>query len=201
MIAGDFHPQADSVIRPDWHRFSITRANGWSKWDNGKWFEKLFYRDMAENSKESKIMAVEIWSQAVRLAEKMGDYLAENEISLLIPVNVNSNPGNLATGLCTVLVSELMGIYVINSNHDFYWEDGKPASERKAGEKQGSRDKFFRNISNRQFFSLFKKIYPWDGRRWIQVNINKLQSKNLIKKFGFSENHVFEILNKKERLQ
>ena len=194
FIAGDFHPQADSVIRPDWHRYLISRANGWSKWDNGKWFGKLFYQDMAENSKESKIVAVEIWSQAVRLAEIMGDYLAENEISLLIPVNVNSNPGNLATGLCTVLVSELMGIYVINSNHDFYWEDGKPASERKAGEKPGSRDKFFRNISNRPFFSLFKKIYPWDGRRWIQVNINKLQSKNLIKKFGFPNNHVFEIL-------
>ncbi len=194
FIAGDFHPQADSVIRPDWHRFHISRANGWSKWDNGKWFEKLFYQDMTENSKKSKTVAAEIWSQAVRLAKIMGDYLAENEISLLIPVNVNSNPGNLATGLCTVLVSELMGIYVINSNHDFYWEDGKPASERKTGEKPGSRDKFFRNIGNRPFFSLLKKIYPWDGRRWIQANINKLQSKNLINKFGFPENHVFEIL-------
>ncbi len=194
FIAGDFHPQASSVIRPDWHRFYISRANGWSKWDNGKWFEKLFYQDMAENSNVSKIVAVEIWSQAVRLAKIMGEYLAENEISLLIPVNVNSNPGNLATGLCTVLVSELMGIYVINSNHDFYWEDGKPASERKAGENPGSRDKFFRNICNRPFFSLLKRIYPWDGRRWIQVNINKLQSRNLIRNFGFSKNHVFEIL-------
>ena len=194
FIAGGFHPQANSVIRPDWHRFHISCANGWSKWDSGKWFEKLFYQDMAENSNESRIVAAEIWSQAVRLAKIMGDYLAENEISLLIPVNVNSNPGNLATGLCTVLVSELMGIYVINSNHDFYWEDGKPVSERKAGENPGSRDKFFRNISNRPFFSLLKRIYPWDGRRWIQVNINKLQSRKLIKDFGFSRNQVFEIL-------
>jgi glycosyltransferase involved in cell wall biosynthesis len=194
FIAGDFHPQADSVIKPGWHRFRIAGANGWSKWDNGKWFEKLFYQDMNENSKESDEMAVEVWKQAVRLTEKVGEYLAENEISLLIPVNVNSNPGNLATGLCTVLVSELMGVYVLNSNHDFFWEDGKPASQRKPGEAPGSRDKFFRNVNNRSFFSLLEKVYPWDGRRWIQVNINKLQSKTLIRKYGFSANRVFEVL-------
>jgi len=193
FIAGDFHPQADSVIKPNWRRFRISRANGWSKWDNGKWFEKLFYQDMNENSSESCEIAVEIWNQSVQLAKKMGAYLAEKEISLLIPVNVNSNPGNLATGLCTILVSQLMGIYVINSNHDFYWEDGKPDSERKPGEIPGSRDKFFRNNHNRPFFSLFKKIYPWDDPRWLQVNINSLQSKNLIEKFGFSKDRVFEI--------
>ncbi|HAJ94792.1 MAG TPA: hypothetical protein DCP02_01040, partial [Actinobacteria bacterium] len=105
----------------------------------------------------------------------------------------NSNPGNMATGLCSILVSELMGIYVLNSNHDFYWEGGRPASERKPGEAPGPRDKFFHNISNTPFFSLFKKIYPWNGRRWIQVNINTLQSKKLIEDNGFSKNRIFEV--------
>ncbi len=192
FIAGDFHPQADNVLKPGWKRHRIKRANGWDKWDDGVWFDKLFYQDMNENSPESLEMAGEIWRQAVEMAEKLGGYLAENEISLLIPVNVNSNPGNLATGLCTVLVSELMGLYVLNSNHDFYWEGGKPAPERKPGEEVGPRDKFFRNCQNKPFFSLFKRIYPWNGRRWIQVNINRLQSKRLLED-GFPESRVFEI--------
>jgi len=192
-ISGDFQPQADIVIKPEWKRHRISHANGWSKWDKGIWFEKLFYQDMKENSEISHKMAIEIWNQAVGLAKKLGVYLAEKEISLLIPVNVNSNPGNMATGLCSILVSELMGIYVLNSNHDFYWEGGKAASERKPGEAPGPRDKFFRNINNTPFFSLFKKIYPWNGRRWIQVNINTLQSKKLIEDNGFPRNRIFEI--------
>lgn len=192
-IAGDFHPQADNVIKPEWKRHRISRANGWLKWDRGVWFKKLFYQDMKENSEISHKMAVEIWNQAVNLAKKLGAYIAEKEISLLIPVNINSNPGNVAAGLCTILVSELMGIYVLNSNHDFYWEGGRPASERKLGEAPGPRDKFFHNINNTPFFSLFKKIYPWNGRRWIQVNINALQSKKLIDNNGFSRDRIFEV--------
>ncbi len=192
-VSGDFHPQADNIIKPEWKRHRISGVNGWSKWDRGIWFEKLFYRDMKENSKISHKIAVEIWNQAVDLAKKLGAYIAEKEISLLIPVNVNSNPGNMATGLCTIMVSELMGIYVLNSNHDFYWEGGRPASERKPDEVPGPRDKFFRNKDNTPFFSLFKKVYPWNGRRWIQVNINSLQSKKLINDNGFSRDRVFEV--------
>jgi len=113
-ISGDFSPQADNIIKPEWKRYRISRANGWSKWDGGIWFEKLFYQDMKENSGISHKMAVEIWNQAVDLAKKLGIYIAEKEISLLIPVNINSNPGNMATGLCTILVSELMGIIYRN---------------------------------------------------------------------------------------
>jgi len=192
-VSGDFYPQADNIIKPEWKKHRISGANGWSKWDRGIWFEKLFYQDMKENSKISHKMAVEIWNQAVDLTKKLGTYIAENEISLLIPVNVNSNPGNMATGLCTILVSELMGLYVLNSNHDFYWEGGRPASERKQDEEPGPRDKFFHNINNVPFFSLLKKIYPWSGRRWIQVNINALQSKKLIEDNGFSRDRIFEV--------
>lgn len=192
FIAGDFHPQADNVLKSDWKRKRIERANGWDKWDGGLWFEKLFYQAMPENSQISQELAVEIWNQAVEMAGKLGNYIAEHEIALLIPVNVNSNPGNLVTGLSTVLVSELMGLYVLNSNHDFYWEGGKPAEEREPGEKAGPRDKFFRNHKNEAFFSFFKRIYPWNGRRWIQININQLQSERLLAE-GFSKDRVHEI--------
>ena len=192
FIAGDFHPQADNVLKQGWKRHRIDRANGWHKWDQGVWFDKLFSLEMKEGSQSSKEVAQEIWSQAVEMTRKLGRYVADHNIALLIPVNVNSNPGNLVTGLCTVLVSELMGLYVINSNHDFYWEGGKPASERKPGEEAGPRDKFFRNCDNAAFFSLFKRIYPWNGRRWIQVNINKLQSKKLLAD-GFLQDRVLEI--------
>jgi len=81
----------------------------------------------------------------------------------------------------------------LNSNHDFYWEAGKPLSEREPGEKPGVRDHFFRNINNVTFFSLFKLLYPWNGNRWLQININARQSRRLIEKFGFPEKKIFEI--------
>jgi glycosyltransferase involved in cell wall biosynthesis len=36
-------------------------------------------------------------------------------------------------------------------------------------------------------------LYPWQGRRWLQVNINKRQSERLIEDFGFPPQRVFEI--------
>ena len=193
LIGGDFFPQADSILKPEWKQFRIKGSNGWAKWDDGKWFAKLFYEDMPTNSQESNELAVEIWNQSVSFSERLGRYLQENDIHLLIPVNISSNPGNLAMGLCVVLVSEAMGIYVVNSNHDFYWESGKPASQRKPGEAPGPRDHFFRNIHHRSFFSLFERIYPWNGQKWTQVNINRLQSTRLIEEYGFSPNRIYEV--------
>jgi hypothetical protein len=193
FIAGGFHPQAESIIKPEWKRHYISGVNGWLKWDKGKWFKKLFFQDMKENSEISNKIAIEIWNQAIELSKKVGEYIASNEISLLIPVNVNSNPGNMATGLSTILVSELMNIYVLNSNHDFYWESGKPVRERKPNELPGPRDKFFHNIENHSFFDLFKMIYPWNGHMWIQININTLQTKKLISEHKFSKDRVFEV--------
>lgn len=193
FIGGDFYPQADSVIKPAWHRFRIPGINGWSKWGKGKWFSGLFYEDMPAGSEAASRLAVEIFQQAVSISRRLGSYLAENDISLLIPVNIHSNPGNMALALAVALVSEGMGMYVINSNHDFYWEGGKPADERKPGEPPGVRDHFFRNASNNPFFTLLKRLYPWNGRYWLQVNINRLQSEKLAGKFGFSEEKVFEL--------
>ena len=114
----------------------------------------------------------------------------DQDVQLLIPVNVNSNPGNPATGLAAILVSECTGVRVVNSNHDFYWEGGQPASAYGPDEERGVRDHFFRNVENRPFFALFEALYPWNGRRWVQANINPRQRDWLIDERGFSDERV-----------
>jgi glycosyltransferase involved in cell wall biosynthesis len=193
LIGGDFHRQADSVIDPDWHQYSIEGTNGWSKWDNGKWFAALNYQDMPPGSQSSYDIAVEIYTQAVSIAQQLGRYILENDISLLIPVNIASNPGNLSLTLAITLVSEAMGVDVINSNHDFYWDGGKPSADRTPGEPPGIRDHFFRNIDNQPYFTLFESLYPWNGRQWLQTNINKLQSQTLIERYAFPSTKVSEL--------
>jgi len=193
FIGGDFHPQADTIIKPIWKRFKLKGSNGWGKWENAFWYNQLFNEKMPNNSQISDNLAKEIWKQAVLLSKLLGKYLAENNIHLLIPVNVCSNPGNLALGLCIPLVTELMDLYVFNSNHDYYWEGGKPAQEKKPEEMPGPRDHFFRNYENRDFFRFFEKLYPWNGVKWIQTNINRLQSDRLIEKYNFDPKKVFEL--------
>lgn len=193
MIGGNFQAEASAVLSDTWSRFVVEGINGWDKWSGGKWFNALFQRKMRATSEESKRLAQEIYKQAVSIAKKLGNYFSENQIALLIPVNIASNPGNLALTLGVVLATEILGIPILNSNHDFYWESGKPKLEREPGEKPGIRDHFFHNINNIPFFSLFQRLYPWKGRRWLQVNINALQSRRLVKRFGFPKENVFEI--------
>jgi len=193
FIGGDFQPQIFSMLSDEWHWFQLDGIDGWNKWDEGKWFQALFRKKMKSYSKESNLLTKEIYKQAGLIAKRLGKYFLDHQISLIVPVNIASNPGNIALTLGLVLVSEILGIYVLNSNHDFYWEAGKPLSERGSGEAPGVRDHFFRNIKNKTFFSLFKLLYPWNGNRWLQININARQSRRLVKKFGFPENKVFEI--------
>ena len=146
FISGDFHDKADAVLLPRWKRFKIKGINGWSKWDDGKWFSDLFYSDMPENSDISDFLAQEIWKQTLEFSGILCSYIIENNIDLLIPVNICSNPGNLAINLAVIIVTELLKMKVISSNHDFYWEGGK--ADRKQGEEAGVRDHFFRNYKN-----------------------------------------------------
>ena len=67
-----------------------------------------------------------------------------------------------------------------------------PASERSDGD-EGPRDHFFKNIDNRPFFSLFKSMYPWNGTRWAQVNINTQQSETLEAEFKIVKRRLFEL--------
>jgi glycosyltransferase involved in cell wall biosynthesis len=191
FIGGDFHDKADTVLKPRWNRFRIPNSNGWSKWSDGKWFAKLFYEEMPEGSEVSESMAKEIWNQTIDFSIQLSGYLVENDIKLLIPVNICTNPGNPAIALAVVLVSEMLGLKVITSNHDFYWEGGKP--DRPSNEDKGPRDHFYKNHTNIEFFELFEKLFPWNGDKWMQVNINEPQTQCLVEKFNFSKDKVYEI--------
>ncbi len=193
FIGGDFYPQADTIINPEYKRYQLTGSNGWGKWENAFWYNQLYNEEMLQNSSKSDKIAKEIWKQSLSLIKNLGKYIAYNNIHLLIPVNVCSNPGNLALGLCIPFVTELLDLYVLNSNHDYYWEDGKSTLEKEIGETSGTRDHFFRNYENRDFFTLFEKLYPWNGTRWIQTNINKLQSDILIARNNSDPDKVFEL--------
>jgi glycosyltransferase involved in cell wall biosynthesis len=193
FIGGDFHSQAEAVIETRWHRCRIEGINGWDKWDGGRWFARLYSDEMVEGSVASDELAEQMWSQAVCIARKLARYLCEHRVGLLIAVNVASNPGNLAFTLALVQISEGLGLYTLSSNHDFYWENGRPSADRDPGEPPGVRDHFFRNMANQPFFSLFERLYPWNGERWLQVNINGLQSKKLVQRYGFGAAQVREL--------
>ncbi|MEK6221972.1 MAG: hypothetical protein N2D54_06955, partial [Chloroflexota bacterium] len=193
LIAGEIHPEASSIINDAWHKHTIAGINGWDKWENGKWFRELFAREMKPNSPQSSALAKEIFRQAGSIAKTLGEYIIEHQISLLLPVNINSNPGNFSLALAVVLVSELLGIFVLNSNHDFYWESGEPPANRAPGQEPGVRDHFFKNIQNKPFFTLLENLYPWDGKKWLQLNINARQTRKLTNKYGFSSKSVSEI--------
>jgi len=184
-LGGNFGLKVGGVFPTSWKRTTLQGADGWGKWDEGQWFDRLFRDEMPADSEASSELAREIWTRALALADDLERYIESEGIGLLMVVNVNSNPGNLSYSLATVLASERTGCPVLNNNHDFYWEGGKPASERAPGEEPGPRDHFYRNQHNGSFFRIFKRLLPWDGRRWIQVNINFLQSQTLLEEQGF----------------
>ena len=192
-IGGNFGAKVDAVLDPSWRRFEVPGADGWDKWDDGEWFSLLFYEDLEAGSENSRELAGEMWRQALVLAEQLVRYIEDHDIGLLFTVNTNSNPGNVAFGLAIVLAAGTTGRVVINNNHDFYWEGGKAGCKRNPGELPGPRDHFFRNHDNEEFFGFFQRIYPWNGRRWVQANINTLQSRRLIDRFHFRPDRVFTI--------
>lgn len=192
-VAGNFGDKVDAVLDPSWGRFELPGADGWDKWDDGEWFSRLFYEDLETGSELSSELAREMWRQALVLAEQLVRYIEDHDIGLLFTVNTNSNPGNVAFGLAIVLAAETTGRVVVNNNHDFYWEGGKAGCKRNPGEVPGPRDHFFRNHDNEEFFGFFQRIYPWNGRRWVQANINTLQSRRLIDRFHFRPDLVFAI--------
>jgi len=191
FIAGDFNEKEKLPLKDNYKKFHIKGINGWGKWLDGKNFEKLFYKNMPEGNISDKV-AQDVWKDTKEFSVILYNYLSENNINLLIPVNIMSNPGNLALSLAIIIVSEYLDCFVLSSNHDFYWEGGIPEEDRRNAEV-GPRDYFFKNHTNKTFFDLFTNIYPWNGKKWLQVNINNLQVEELINNFKFQKDRVFEL--------
>jgi glycosyltransferase involved in cell wall biosynthesis len=171
-IAGEIKPEADELIHKDAFKKVIKEMDGFDNWPL---YDDFFKIKMERGSNEYNELIVKFWGEVLILVEKLGKYIEENNISLLYLINVCSNPGNVSLALATVLISEYLGIAVLNNNHDFYWEGGNREVEiKKKGLKKGPRDFFFHNAH------VGELIYPWESRSWMNVNINKIQHNHLI---------------------
>ncbi|MCK4662690.1 MAG: phosphodiester glycosidase family protein [Bacteroidales bacterium] len=190
-IAGKFYPESEKVIDPTTKKYQINEIKGFDDWTL---YKDFFFTKLERGSKEYNALIIKFWKQVVTIVKKLGNYIEENDIQLLYLINVCSNPGNVSLSLATVLVSEYLGIPVINNNHDFYWEGGNREIDiLQKGLKNGPRDFFLINSDVGEFFSQIEVLFPWSSRSWISVNINQGQSEHLIKQNGHNPANITEI--------
>ena len=190
-IAGKIYPEARKIRDPRSKTFCMDAMQGFDDWSL---YKEFFFTRLERGSNTYNELILKFWDQVLLICEELGGYLEENNIGLLYLINVCSNPGNVSLALASVLVSEFMGIPVINNNHDFFWEGGNSKVDREIkGLKKGPRDLFFTNAHLGEVFSILEVLYPWESRSWINVNINRKQSENLIYKKGHNPANVCEI--------
>ncbi|MBD0778919.1 phosphodiester glycosidase family protein [Maribacter sp. ANRC-HE7] len=188
FVAGEIKEEADELIPKDVIKKVIPEMEAFDAWPL---YNDFFNIKMERGSNAYNDLIGKFWKEVLVLVEKLGGYIEENDISLLYLINVCSNPGNVSLALATVLISEYLGIPVINNNHDFYWEGGNRKEEiKKKGLKKGPRDFFFHNAHVGEFFSIIETVYPWESRSWMNVNINKIQQNHLININGHNPANV-----------
>jgi len=187
-LAGAFYPQSKPLIDKTTKLFTIPEANGFDDWNL---YCKFFKTTLERGSDEYNQLIADFWPQVIRIVESMSAYIQENNICLLYLVNSNSNPGNIALSLATVIVSEAMGIPVINNSHDFYWEGGNSEIDRKVKKlPKGPRDFFFTNSHIGEIFSIIDVLFPWESRNWFSLNINNKQIDHVIGVNGHNAGNV-----------
>jgi len=190
-IAGHFEEFSDHVIDPTdtWHTLEIVQG-----FDNWPSYRDFFSHKFDRGGPLYNELIGRLWSEVLSICEQLAAIIEENDIRLLYLVNTNSNPGNVSLALATVLVSEHLGIPVVNNCHDFYWEDGASAVEREvAGTSRGQRDHFFTNSHVGEFFSVIEMLYPWESRSWVTACINATQVDALSERFGHNPANLAEI--------
>lgn len=188
FVAGEIKQEADELIPKDAFKKVIPEMEAFDAWPL---YNDFFNVKMERGSATYNSLIGKFWKEVLVLVKKLGTYIEENDISMLYLINVCSNPGNVSLALATVLISEYLGIPVINNNHDFYWEGGNRDVEiKKKGLKKGPRDFFFHNAHVGEFFSIIETVYPWESRSWMNVNINKIQQSHLIDVNGHNPANV-----------
>ncbi|MCK4750480.1 MAG: hypothetical protein KAT15_25660, partial [Bacteroidales bacterium] len=191
LIAGEIHLKTAALISDEYNLHVIPEMAGFDDWPL---YRDLYFTHLERGSETYNALISKLWAQTLVIVEKLGRYVEQQNINMLYLVNVCSNPGNMALALATVLISEFIGIPVINNNHDFYWEGGMCRSEReKSGSKPGPRDFFFTNCHLGEVFSIIEILFPWKSRTWINVNINRDQSRHVIRTNGHNPANVMEI--------
>ncbi len=188
LIAGKIKPEAKSIISDNVKEYELSDIKSFDQWEL---FEYFFKIKLERGSKEYNVLIQKLWSEVLVLTEKLSKYIQSNDIKLIWLLNINSNPGNISLALATVLVSEYMGIPIINNCHDYYFEDGnKPVDIKTKKKKHGVRDFFFTNSDVGEVFSPIELLFPWASRSWITVNINRNQEKYIIHTKGHNPANV-----------
>ena len=164
FIGGRIRPEAWNSNDPDVKVHSFPEIQSFDHWDL---YEDFFKTKLERGNKEYNALIVKLWKEVLLLTEKIGQCIEHNNIQLLFAVNVCSNPGNVALAIAVVLISEYMGLPVINNCHDYYWEGGNsPADITHKKLKSGPRDFFFTNAHIGEFFSTIEVLFPWSSRSW-----------------------------------
>ncbi|MBL4624445.1 MAG: phosphodiester glycosidase family protein [Flavobacteriales bacterium] len=189
-IAGDIKSEAADLIDSPFQK-EIKEMDGFDNWPL---YEKFFHKKLERGSESYNELIIEFWKETVTLVEKLGHYIEEHDIKLLFVINVCSNPGNVSLALAIVLISEHLGIPVINNNHDFYWEGGhRKIDISSKGLKKGPRDFFFTNAHVGEFFSIIEMLFPWERKSWMTVNINQIQNDHTINIIGHNPANVQKV--------
>lgn len=190
-IAGDFEEEAELLIPPGTRRFQLGELVGFDDWHL---YEYFFFKKLERGSKTYNDLILKFWSEVLTISEKLGRYIEDNNIKLLYLINTNSNPGNISLALAIVFISEFLSIPVINNNHDFYWEGGNSEIDIQSNKvKPGPRDHFFKNYHLGEVFSIIERIFPWESRTWLSVNINHIQSRELIYEHGHNPANIAQV--------
>ncbi len=191
FIGGEFLPEGKHLIDPSYKTFTMEAGLSFYDWPL---FQDFFLTKLERGSPEYNALIHRYWSEVLRIAEELGEYVEKQELNLLYLVNVCSNPGNVSLSLAVVVISECLGIPVISNNHDFYWEGGNRSVDIVTKHlPKGPRDFFFTNSDIGEFFSLIEVLFPWESRSWISVNINKNQSRHIIEMNGHNPANVCEV--------
>ncbi len=189
-IAGEIKEEANELIDTP-YRKEIKEMDGFDNWSL---YNKFFHEKMQRGSASYNQLIIDYWAQVLSITEKLGKYIEDEKINLLYIINVCSNPGNVSLALAVVLISEYMGIPVINNNHDFYWEGGNSKVDIRTKKlKKGPRDFFFHNAHVGEFFSLIEVLFPWERKSWMTVNINQVQYERTVFTNGHNPSNVFKI--------
>ncbi len=188
-IAETFKPESDTIIKKHWKKFVLDGGGGFVDWDG---YQDFFHTTLKRGSEEYNLLIAKLWEQTKQLSIQLGEYVVKNNIELLFPVNVCSNPGNVALALSIVLVSETLEIPVFNNSHDFFWENGEPEWETKDN-PPGLRDHFFKNAHLGEVHSLVENLFPWESPLWFHTTLNHKQKETLVRTFGISPGNISTI--------
>ena len=189
-IAGEIKPETTDIIDTPYQKV-IKEMDGFDNWSL---YNKFFHEKLERGSKSYNELITEFWEETLTITEKLGQYIDDNGINLLYTINVCSNPGNVSLTLAVILISEYLGIPVINNNHDFYWEGGNSEVNIKTnGLKKGPRDFFFTNSHVGEFFSVIEVLFPWERKSWMNVSINQIQYEHTIQLNGHNPANTAKI--------